>query len=55
MSLAVKAVVFLRRVSRAQPVLWNPIYQVLSKWINGNDVVNALTNNFREVHDAVEY
>ena len=52
MSLAVKVVVFFRRLSRAQPVLRNPIYGVLSKWINGNAVVNVITNNFGEFLDA---
>ena len=51
-SLAVKVVVFFRRLSRAQPVLRNRIYGVLSKWINGNAVVNVITNNFGEFLDA---
>ena len=53
-SLAVKVVVFLRRLSKAQPVLRNSIYGVLSKWINGNAVVKAIKNNFGEFHDAVK-
>ena len=53
-SLAIKSIHFLRRLSISQPALSNHIQQVLSKWVNSNAVANAIIINSGVFYDAVK-
>ena len=43
--LGVKVIHFLKEMARREPALNSPIRTVLSKWVNGNDMVNCLINS----------
>ena len=43
--LAVRAINFLNHLASREAALCNPIRDVLSKWVDGNAIVNAIINN----------
>ena len=51
--LAVRVIKFLNHLASREAVLCNPIRDVLSKWVDGNAIVNAIFNNNGGFFDEV--
>ena len=52
--LGVKAIHFLKEMARREPAVNSPIRTVLSKWVNGNDMVNGLLKSSGGFYDYVK-
>ena len=52
--LGVKVIHFLKEMARREPALKSPLRTVLSKWVNGNDMVNGLLNSSGGFYDYVK-